>query len=1086
MASKEIEALGFVNLNWVVALESVWSEPTADVEEIQGHIRSEFAARLRMLCASDDPASPLGWVITGHAGTGKTHLLGRFRAECARQHASFVLVDMTDVRDFWDTVLLGYITSLQQQLDGNTSQFEQLIFALIGQFKIKKPPAEIFAAIRTATGDKLIQDLNTVASGVSRRFPREGLAHADVVRAVLALKSEDQGVAGIAYTWLTGEEIDQDDRRRLGLSKPREKSSAIVRGLSWLMSLRGPSVVALDQLDPIVTQLKFAGDAMDSDVSLAIINKIGAGFSELRDATRRTLVVLSCVEQTWNAMLGHTLKGFTDRFEPTRVLAPTKLAQTAESLIARRLKPAFDRAKFTPPYPSWPFKPEWIGKLRIDSPREILRSCYEHVMECVRRGEVKELPPGWKEPTDDVKPDGFADLDARFKQLRGAANPKALISEANEDGRFAALIRSAARCALREVKLPDSVDSLVDVDFAGAPASKPLHARMRLVFTNENGREEHVCLRALQKANANAFTARLRSAITYAGIDRAMKFRRLVMLRSGALPGGTVTRKLIQEFDKQGGVWLKPSEEDLATLDALEQMEKLNEPKFADWLRDRQPASKTQLVKVALTPLFNLTVAKNASVETPAKTVEATNGGLKTEAVSTRPTAPPPAVSPQEKNVPSTSNSSTTLPPSPASNGLLLGYRLIADRPASQPTLLPPSALQKHGVVFAGAGSGKTVLLKRLVEETALAGIPSIVIDAANDLAAIGDPWPAPPEQWGPGDAALAQRFLLTTERIIWTPGKESGNPLTLEPLPDLTSLLASPEELDEAIQMAVASLMPVVGTGAAAMANKKKAILTNALRFLAQQGDCHLDGLAAMLRDFPDEATTKIANEQKLAMAMADDLSAQLTNDPMLKSSGTPMDPAKLLTGTNGKTRISIISLVGLSSVEQQQQFLNQLAMILFTWIKKNPKPPGLALRGLLVIDEARDFVPSNRNTACLQSMQRLAAQARKYGLGLILATQNPKDIDNKIAAQCSTQWYGKMSSPVAIETAAELLRARGSNSGEDVGSLKTGRFYVSNSDHLSPPAKLLTPMCLSAHLGPMTPEAVLEKAAASRSPVE
>ena len=158
----------------------------------------------------------------------------------------------------------------------------------------------------------------------------------------------------------------------------------------------------------------------------------------------------------------------------------------------------------------------------------------------------------------------------------------------------------------------------------------------------------------------------------------------------------------------------------------------------------------------------------------------------------------------------------------------------------------------------------------------------------------------------------------------------------------------------------------------------------------------------------------------------MADELNAQLMINPLLKAGGPILDPASLLTGTNHRTRISIISLVGLSSLEAQRHFLNQLAMILFSWIKKNPAPSNVPLRGLFIIDEARDFVPSGQGSSCLGSMQRLAAQARKYGLGVILATQNPKDIDNKIIGQCSTHWYGKMNSPAAINAVGELLRGR------------------------------------------------------------
>ncbi len=73
-------------------------------------------------------------------------------------------------------------------------------------------------------------------------------------------------------------------------------------------------------------------------------------------------------------------------------------------------------------------------------------------------------------------------------------------------------------------------------------------------------------------------------------------------------------------------------------------------------------------------------------------------------------------------------------------------------------------------------------------------------------------------------------------------------------------------------------------------------------------------------------------------------------------------------------------------------------------------------------------------------------------------------------------------MSSPAALDAASELMDARGGRAGDDVGALKAGIFYVSNADHLPAPTKLAVPMCLSVHMGPMQPEAVVQKASASR----
>ena len=412
-----------------------------------------------------------------------------------------------------------------------------------------------------------------------------------------------------------------------------------------------------------------------------------------------------------------------------------------------------------------------------------------------------------------------------------------------------------------------------------------------------------------------------------------------------------------------------------------------------------------------------------------------------------------------------------------------MGHRLIRDSvgPAVE---IPITSLSRHGIIFAGAGSGKTVLLKRLIEEAALAGIPAIVIDCANDLCALGDPWPTAPPSWNAADKEKAARLQTDTETILWTPGRDALNPLGLAPLPEFASLVDSPDELQDAISMATDSLVGTIITGTKTALPRQRAILTKVFQYFAQHGECNLEMLADILSDLPPEASSEISDEHKIAQKMADDLRAQLVTNPLLNSTGAILDPALLFgdAASPSKTRISVISFIGLPTQEAQRHFLNQLAMTLFAWIKKHPRPPGRPLRGLLIIDEARDFVPSQKASACLGSLQRLAAQARKYSLGMLLATQNPKDIDNKIVGQCSTQWYGKMNAPVAIRAAEDMLTERGLR-GAEIGSLKQGRFIVSNADTLAKPVQLMTSLCLSQHTSPWGEQQILAKAARSRT---
>jgi DNA helicase HerA-like ATPase len=171
----------------------------------------------------------------------------------------------------------------------------------------------------------------------------------------------------------------------------------------------------------------------------------------------------------------------------------------------------------------------------------------------------------------------------------------------------------------------------------------------------------------------------------------------------------------------------------------------------------------------------------------------------------------------------------------------------------------------------------------------------------------------------------------------------------------------------------------------------------------------------------------------------------------------GQTLDPAVLFTAANaGKTRISVINFAGLHSDTSRQDFTNQLQMALFTYIRKHPSETPR----LYVLDEAQNFAPAIGTTASKASAKALAAQARKFGLGMIFATQAPKGIDTNIVSNCTTHFYGRMNSPELTDSTKEMMAARG-KAAQDLGALTTGTFYYS-TEHMPYPIKLKTPLCL------------------------
>jgi hypothetical protein len=1060
---RSLRAFRDVDFNWAVRLQDIWKTAIGDVPEIHQNARRQLLEEAEQLKEQPDHGNPLGWFLTGSGGTGKTHLLNAVQDQLVKRGFGFILVDMTDVRDFWETVAQGYINSLQIVLTDGRPQYAVLLDRFSKYLTADQAKAEHNVRVLVQRkSNKLKDDLDRVLNALARKHQKETLRYQDTIRALICLNSGDFEIANMGSSWLQGLDIDETLGKELKFQKQSQSPIEIVRSLSWLMSLTGPTVLAFDQLDPIVHQVArqtTIENVEEQNTARWIIDQIGNGFGALRDTTTRTMVLVSCIEETYSILTREAFSSNLARFHPPiRIVKPT--ATELEALVRGRLTIAYLRHGFEPPYPTWPFAREAFESLEEDTPRRILQLCDEHRRRCIQEGTVTELksfrqgPPGSIERKDV----NLEDLDRQFAELRTKADIAALLDERKEDDALAQLYQAAMEGLKRQKEpLPTGIAAVVEKEFGGGTTNRPLHARLRLIMHNDNEREEHYCVRAVQKVNHAAFKTRLKAAITQAGIDRTLTFRRLTIVRRGPFPGGKQTQELIADFQAKGGKFHNPGDEEIRTLFALNEFVQRNDSRLNAWLMARKPLDALQLAEVLTDGSLLATGAAPPSNPKPGSPNKAERMNEETGSTEAPSTATP------DSNLPTSTNRPVSRPHD--NSVLIVGQKIIGPDRYGEAVGPPLGALAKHTVVLAGAGSGKTVLLYRLVEEAALRGIPSIVVDCANDLSSFDEPKDSSPH-WLPGDAELARRFRESSEMILWTPGKESGNPLTLQPLPDFDAVKGDPEELQDAVLMANASLSGIVAKGKSEKAEKKLSILQRSLGFFARNYAVGtLADYADMLNDLPDGAGPGVSKEKALAVEMSDALRAQMTTNPLLNTTGAALDPAVLF-GDDGRrttTRISVISLLGLPTIGMQQTFLNQLAMILFSWIKKNPNPPGRPIRGLLVIDEAKDFLPSQKSSECKESMLRLGAQARKYGLGLVFATQHPKDIEHKLIGNSSTHFYGLNNSPASLATLQEQMKLKG-GSGDDIARLKVGQFYFHSAGAAQmSPVKLKVPDCLS-----------------------
>jgi hypothetical protein len=433
------------------------------------------------------------------------------------------------------------------------------------------------------------------------------------------------------------------------------------------------------------------------------------------------------------------------------------------------------------------------------------------------------------------------------------------------EDQFRELIGGTLRLLEKHYDLPDDIDSEVQQD----PDQKrpSLHGRLSFTFLSEGSREQHYCFRLLGHTNARAFQTRLKAAMTASGIDTALKFRHLFILRRGAPPSGPKTTALFDQFLKAGGKFIAPTDDDLRAFVALAAMDVRKVPDFDAWLRQQQPLFKTRLFQEAgLCPPPFLAPNPSAAPDelAPPPQDKPMPAGAEQAATQTpvgaqveKPKAPPAA------------------PRKPAASERLIPIGRRYERGAlGDPVTLATDLLPRHVAVLAGPGSGKTVLLRRIVEEAALLGIPSIVLDPNNDLSRLGDAWPTRPESWSEEDAAKAETYRACADVVIWTPGVTSGNPISLNLLPDFAAI-DDADEREQAIGMAWATLVPFL-PGVGEKANRKKGVLADAIRRFAAGRGGALTDLIALLAELPDDVSED-SNAQKLASEIADQLRAPL-----------------------------------------------------------------------------------------------------------------------------------------------------------------------------------------------------------------
>ncbi|MFC4858336.1 ATP-binding protein [Actinophytocola glycyrrhizae] len=1083
------EALASLRFNWAETPDDVWSTSPYHVDGIHQEAEQAVRAGIKDAVGSNGP-SPIGIVLRGQKGVGKTHLLGWVRREVQGQGGYFFLVALSTGTVFWSDVVQHVLSGLMKTDDDGERQLTRFLRSLCS---LTGTPDSVANAI---VGDTSVSadDLDAFVTDLFRLDRAVGKKCADTARALVLYASSDMKKSEIGEDYFDGfDEPEREARDKWGIRPTLKPVHEIAQEIFQLLALTGASVIAVDQLDTLVARATDKPLQSDDDPKLAgELSLIADGLMQLRERTRRTLSLVACLPYSWHLLSEKAVDSVSDRFRTTKHLDRIIDPERGREFVRKWLGVPYAKIGFTPPHPTWPVSPTAFETWDTYRARELLKRIDAHVESCLR-GEIHELKSFDAEvevlPTQPTGPEPayFAELDKRFAQLRAEVDVSTPLDEHTEDRVMPAYLSAALRSWITEVGNDDMVWKAEP-----PPEGKSVvHAAIRRTLDEEYDIEEHWAFRAIAARHHLSALHRIRNARSAAGVRATADNRHLVLIRNKPWSPGTKTQQELAEFQAKGGKDVRISEDDLRTFGALTEMLTTQSYDLREWLVSRKPASSSTLLADLLptTPperRFPWPAADPDTRESnphdphvqPAQPTSSTgtNGSSHTNgrhAVQTLPQ--PPESPPLTVQAATTLHTGTQRPATPTSQALPPSATTIT-LGVDQSVSIELESLRKHAVVFAGSGSGKTVLIRRIVEECALRGVSAIVLDPNNDLARLGDPWPSPPADWAAGDAEAAGDYLDNTDVVVWTPGRASGRPLSFHPLPDFAGVLDDEDEFTAAVEVAVAALAPHAKvTGAANKAVRGKAVLREALTHYARKGSRGMLGFIDLLTDLPD-GVSRLGSGHPIAADLAENLKAAMVNDPLFAGAGEPADPAVLFTPAPGKrARVSVISFIGLPADEQKQAFVNQLQMEIFAWIKRNPagdRPLG----GLLVMDEAQTLAPSGGVTASTRSTIVLASQARKYGLGLLFATQAPKGLHNQITGNATTQFFGRLNSPAQIAAANEMARAKGTTL-DDISGLNRGQFYVTGDTFAF--RRMRSPLCLTHHpASPLRIEEVLERA--------
>ncbi len=420
-------------------------------------------------------------------------------------------------------------------------------------------------------------------------------------------------------------------------------------------------------------------------------------------------------------------------------------------------------------------------------------------------------------------------------------------------------------------------------------------------------------------------------------------------------------------------------------------------------------------------------------------------------------------------------------------------------------TLYDSKELTTHAVCVGMTGSGKTGLGIALLEEAAIDKIPAIIIDPKGDLGnllltfpnlsaeefkpwvdsaeadrkgmsvdayaeSVATTWKEGLASWGES-AERVKRLKEAVEMVIYTPGSDVGVPLSII---NSFKAPATEDEKRDKLLSTTSSLLSLIGISADPIKSREHILISTIIDEAWKKGqDVDIPTLILQVQKPPFSKVGALDVETFYPQKERMNLSISLNNllaSPGFQTwmRGEPLDIQRLYYTKEGKPKLSILSIAHLSDSERMF-FVTLLLNEVVSWMRQQPGTSSL--RAILYMDEIFGYFPPIASPPSKLPMLTLLKQARAFGLGVVLVTQNPVDLDYKGLANAGTWFIGKLQTERDKMRVIEGLKAA---SNEEVDATLfdkvASRTFIMRTIYQKEPILFQTRWTLSYLRGPLT----------------